>query len=156
MKGERPIAIEQVEGLFRLGLRQTGPGSEVTQVKSDRVFRPVSDGHFEEVGKGLQHSADLLHGRPLLVDSGLGLGQGPTIQEQNCLGGQSIASGPSGFLDVGFRRFRDVGVGNVPNIGLVDAHPKGRGAGQDAEFTGNPALLMVIAVRPRHAGVVRR
>ena len=156
MKGECPIAVQQVKGLFRLGERQTGPDSEVAQVESGRVFRPVSNGHFEKVGEGLQHSADIVQDRPLMVDPGLGLGQGPAVEEQDRLGGQPIPTGPSGFLDVGFRSFGNVGVGNVPNIGLVDAHPKSCGTGQDAKFTGNPALLMIVPVRPGQSSVVRR
>jgi len=41
-------------------------------------------------------------------------------------------------LVIGFRRFRDIPMKNQANIGLIDAHAKGRGADHDGKFMAHP------------------
>ena len=67
---------------------------------------------------------------------------------------QPVPPGAADFLVIGFDGRRDVGVGDEADVRLVDAHAEGDGRNHDHAVLRQEAILMPVANRLIHAGVV--
>ena len=66
----------------------------------------------------------------------------------------AVAPGPSDLLVVRLDGRREVGVGDEPDVGLVDAHAEGDGRHHDDTVFGQETVLVPVPVALVHAGVI--
>src|SRR5690606_30729792 len=74
--------------------------------------------------------------------------------EQDGIGRQAVAPGAAGLLHVGLDARRQVQVGDETDVWLVDAHAEGDGGDQHQPLLLEEGVLVGLAYRGRHAGVI--
>ena len=72
-----------------------------------------------------------------------------------CIGRQSVAARPPGFLLVCFQGFRGVEMGNKPDIGFVDPHAERNRRHDNYVLLAQKTLLILLARRAVKTGVTR-
>ncbi len=77
------------------------------------------------------------------------------VQRQR-LGRGAVAPGAADLLVIGLDRFRQVGVGDPADVGLVHAHPEGDRGADDQPVLGGEAFLDRAAIVGFHPAVVMR
>ena len=82
--------------------------------------------------------------REIVGDALLQLHLVARVVEQHSIGTLAVASGTSGFLEVGFDGVGTVVVDDQTHIGLVDAHAKGVGSHYHPPFVVLPLLLVAV------------
>ena len=95
-----------------------------------------------------------LHRRGALVDLGAAQADVVGAVERQGVGGRAVAAGAADLLVVALDRLRQVGVGDVADVGLVDAHAEGDGGADDEPVLALEAGLGEAAVVGLEAGVV--
>ena len=95
-----------------------------------------------------------LHRRGALVDLGAAQADVVGAVEGEGVGRRAVAAGAADLLVVALDRLRQVGVGDVADVGLVDAHAEGDGGADDEAVLALEAGLGEAAVVGVEAGVV--
>ena len=128
--------------------------AEVFDVELAHAVQSVAHGHLVVV---LQVFVDLAD----VVRVGEGVGDAVFqcclvlgVVEDDGVGFLSVASGPSGFLEVGFDGVGQVDVYDEADVWLVDAHAEGVGGDHDAAFARLPAVLAQVFGGVVQSGVV--
>ena len=95
-----------------------------------------------------------LHRRRALVDLRAAEADVVGAVERQRVGGRAVAAGAADLLVVALDRLRQVGVGDVADVGLVDAHAEGDRRADDQPVLALEAGLGEAAVVGREAGMV--
>ena len=95
-----------------------------------------------------------LVGRKPLVDLGAAQADVLGAVERQGLGGRAVAARAPDLLVIGLDGFRQVGMDDITDVGLVDAHAEGDGGADHHAVLALEAVLGQAAVVGVHAGVV--
>ncbi len=106
--------------------------------------------HLAELGAG---RLLLLRARHLLDEMGL-LRDVPRAEEQQAVGGQTVASGAAGFLIVPLDVLGQIVVNDPADVGFVDAHAEGDGGADDPHLVAQEELLVFRTLGRVEAGVI--
>ena len=123
-------------------------------VELERAARAGVYGELEEVGEMVVDLPDERFGRE-------GVGHAPaqhaavgSADEQDRIGGQPVAPGTAGFLEVGFDGIGGVEVDDGADVGLVDAHAECVCGDDDTRLAVLPGALAQVLVERGEACVV--
>ena len=75
-------------------------------------------------------------------------------EQQQAVGGQTIAACTTGFLIVALDVFGQIRMNDVADVGFVDAHAEGDGGTDDLRLIAKEGVLVASALRRIEAGVV--
>jgi hypothetical protein len=70
------------------------------------------------------------------------------------IGRQAVTAGTAGLLIIGLDRARQIEMGDIAHVRLVDAHAEGDGGDQAEIFLFQEGILIGVAKRAVHAGMI--